>query len=169
MELERPQLVHKLQCFLGMVIYFSQYIPFYSFIAAPLFTLLCKGVKWQWKEEHEIAWMQAKDTLAGALVLGHPIQGSPYRLYTDASDLALRASLQQVQKVQVKDLIGSPVYDHLAAAWNSNLPVPSLFSNLTKDVVEQGEPDTWGATLDDTFVHIERVIAYWSQTLKPAE
>lgn len=47
MELERPQTVSELQKFLGMVVYFSQYIPFYSFIAAPLFTLLRKGTKWQ--------------------------------------------------------------------------------------------------------------------------
>lgn len=30
-------------------------------------------------------------------------------------------------------------------------------------------PDVWGATLDDTTVHVERVIAYWSRTLKQVE
>lgn len=169
MELERPKSLQELQRFLGMVVYFSQYIPFYSFIAAPLFTLLRKGVKWQWKEEQEIAWMQAKDALAGAPVLGHPVPGSPYRLYTDASDLALGASLQQVQQIQIKDLEGTTMYERLLAAWEARLPIPSLFVNLSKDVIETNGPDTWGATFEDTYIHVERVIAYWSRTLKPAE
>ncbi|KAI5822999.1 hypothetical protein K523DRAFT_201078, partial [Schizophyllum commune Tattone D] len=36
LDLERPTNVHDLQKFLGMVVYFSSYIPFYSFIASPL-------------------------------------------------------------------------------------------------------------------------------------
>ncbi|KAI4294113.1 hypothetical protein GGG16DRAFT_19001, partial [Schizophyllum commune] len=36
LQLERPKTAHDLQKFLGMVVYFSAYIPFYSFIAAPL-------------------------------------------------------------------------------------------------------------------------------------
>jgi hypothetical protein len=48
MELARPTGPPDLQKFLGMVVYFSQYIPSYLFIAAPLFALLRKGVKWSW-------------------------------------------------------------------------------------------------------------------------
>ena len=59
MDLERPTSVSDLQKFLGMVVYFSQYIPYYSFIAAPLFTLLKKGVKWHWDAEHELAFLEA--------------------------------------------------------------------------------------------------------------
>lgn len=169
MELERPRSVSELQKFLGMVVYFSQYIPFYSFIASPLFTLLRKGVKWQWKAKHEIAWQQAKDALTEAPVLGHPAAGQPYRLYTDASDYALGASLQQVQTVQIADLKGTAAYDKLHNAWVSESKIPSLYTCLTKDVEEQSEPDKWGADFESTYVHVERVIAYWSRTLKPAE
>jgi hypothetical protein len=102
-ELARPTHVSDLQKFLGMCVYFAAYIPFYAFIATPLFALLKKGVKFEWKAEQEIAFQQAKDALAGAPVLGHPIQGVPYRLYTDASDFALGASLQQIQPVLIKD------------------------------------------------------------------
>ncbi|KAI4294662.1 hypothetical protein GGG16DRAFT_12859, partial [Schizophyllum commune] len=35
-DIDRPRNVHDLQKFLGMVVYFSSYIPFYSFIATPL-------------------------------------------------------------------------------------------------------------------------------------
>jgi hypothetical protein len=44
-ELERPAHISDLQKFLGMCVYFSQYIPFYAYIVTPLFELLKKGVK----------------------------------------------------------------------------------------------------------------------------
>ena len=169
LDLERPRNASDLQKFLGMVVYFSQYIPFYSFIAAPLFALFRKGAKWAWNTEHEIAWRQAKDALSAAPVLGHPKQGSPYRLYTDASDFALGASLQQVQEICVRDLAGTPVYDKLRKAYDAGTSVPSLFPVLVKDVAERSRDDSWAPVFDDTLVHVERVICYWSRTLKSAE
>lgn len=41
--------------------------------------------------------------------------------------------------------------------------------NLTKEVVELESKDEWATEFEDTTVHVERVIAYWSHTLKPAE
>jgi hypothetical protein len=96
MELATPETPLDLQKFLGMVVYFSSYIPFYSFIVAPLFSLLKKGYKWEWRVEHNIAFEQLKEALASAPILGHPNPGHPYRLYTDTSDYAIGASLQQV-------------------------------------------------------------------------
>jgi hypothetical protein len=74
-ELVRPSKVAELQTFLGMVIYFSQYIPFYSDIVGPLFHLLRKGVKWEWGADQEIAWCSAKQALQDGPVLGHPKLG----------------------------------------------------------------------------------------------
>jgi len=161
--------VADLQKFLGMVVYFSQYIPYYSFIAAPLFALLKKGVKWWWEAEHEIVFHKAKETLAKAPVLGHLIQGSPYRVYTDVSDIALGTCLQQVQPIAVGNLKGSPVYDRLMKAWEAGVTIPKLFSSLTTKVKEGSVNVEWGTTLDETIVHVERVIAYWSRSLKLAE
>jgi hypothetical protein len=169
MDLARPTSVSDLQKFLGMVVYFSTYIPFYSMIAAPLFDLLRKGVKWQWRAEQETAYQQAKEALANAPVLGHPIAHQPYRLYTDASDLALGASLQQVQPILAKDLKGTPCYSKLEAAWIAGKELPQLIVKLHKEKHELKQPDVWGATLDETTVHVERVIAYWSRTFKSAE
>jgi hypothetical protein len=168
-EIERPSSVNDLQKFLGMINYFSAYIPYYAFIARPLFSLLAKGVKWDWRAEHEVAFLQAKDTLSGAPVLGHPIQGTPYRLYTDASDYAIGSSLQQVQPIAVRGLKGTATYERLKAAWDAGAPVPKLYTTLTKEVEEVKVEDCWGASLDETTVHVERVIAYWSRSLKSAE
>jgi hypothetical protein len=168
-ELARPQSVLDLQKFLGMVNYFASYILYYAFIAKPLHSLLTKGSKWEWRAEHEMAFLQAKDALSAVPILGHPIQGSPYRLYTDASDYALGSSLQQVQPMVVADLKGTAAYDKLQAAWDAGELVPKLFTTLDKDVKEMETEDVWGATLDETTVHVERVIAYWSRSLKSAE
>ena len=40
-------------------------------------------------------------------------------------------------------------------------------SKANNDIPPPSEP--WGATLEETWVHIERVIAYWLRILKPAE
>lgn len=48
MELSRPSKVSELQTFLGMIAYFTAFIPFYAAISVPLFQLLRKGSKWEW-------------------------------------------------------------------------------------------------------------------------
>ena len=45
--LTEPTNIHELQVFLGMMVYFSAYIPFYAWIVAPLFALLKKGTIWK--------------------------------------------------------------------------------------------------------------------------
>jgi len=52
----------------------------------------------------------AKDALRSSPMLGHPIEGLPYQLYTDASDEALGCALQQIQLIKVKDLEGTHTY-----------------------------------------------------------
>ena len=111
--LERPKKLSQLQTFLGMVVYFSAFIPYYASICAPLFQLLRKGMRWHWGAEEEYAFESAKATLQSSPVLGHPIEGLPYRLYTDASDEALGCALQQIQPISVSDLKGTQTYARL--------------------------------------------------------
>jgi hypothetical protein len=74
-----------------------------------------------------------------------------------------------VQPIAVSDLKGTLAYDKLQAAWDTREPVPKLFMTLTKEVKEVELEDMWGALLDETVFHVERVIAYWSRSLKSAE
>ena len=75
LELERPKKLSQLQTFLGMVVYFSVFIPYYASICAPLFNLLRKHKRWKWGAEEEHAFQAAKDALRSSPVLGHPIEG----------------------------------------------------------------------------------------------
>jgi hypothetical protein len=78
LELERPRKISQLQAFLGMIVYFSSFIPYYASICAPLFRLLRKGAKWTWGVEEEHTFRAAKVALQVAPLLGHPIEGKPY-------------------------------------------------------------------------------------------
>ena len=69
-ELDRPRKLSQLQTFLGMVVYFSAFIPFYASICTPLFQLLRKGCRWRWGAEEEYAFFAAKEALRTSPVLG---------------------------------------------------------------------------------------------------
>ncbi len=113
--------------------------------------------------------MKAKEALQNAPVLGHPTEGRPYRLYTDASDEALGCCLQQVQPISARDLKGTKTYERLKRLHESGEKVPKLVTKLSTKIDDVPEVGPWGKDLDDTEVHVERVIAYWSRTFKSAE
>ena len=55
LKLEEPRNMHNLQIFLGMMVYFSAYIPFYAWIAAPLLVFWRKithGNRWRFIPRH---------------------------------------------------------------------------------------------------------------------
>jgi len=159
----------QLQAFLGMVVYFSVFIPYYASICAPLFQLLRKGHKWTWGVEQEHAFQAAKSALNSSPVLGHPIEGLPYRLYMDASDEALGCALQQVQQIRVKDLKGTHTYNRLKKAHESGLKPPCLVMAIGVHKKDSEFEDEWAPNFEDTVVHVKQVIAYWSRLFKSAE
>jgi hypothetical protein len=141
LQLDEPKNCHNLQVFLEMMIYFSAYIPFYTWIAGPLFGLLKKSAKWEWTDLHSEAFELCKQVLVNAPVRGYTKPGSPYRLYSDACDYRLAAILQQVQKIQLKDLKGTKAYEQCEKAFKAKQLVPSLIVQIIKldnDVPKNG-------------------------------
>jgi hypothetical protein len=114
--LKEPKNVHDLQVFLGMMVYFSSYIPFYVWIVHPLFQLLKKKNGWTWGKEQQQVFDLCKQVLVNAPVRAHAMPGRPYRIYSDACDYALAAILQQVQPILVKDLRGTKAYEKIEKA-----------------------------------------------------
>jgi hypothetical protein len=94
-----PSTVRELQSFLGLTNYYRRFIRNYAYIASPL-TDLTGGPegsqrKLQWSPEADKAFRRLKEALSSAPVLGMPLQGRPYHVLCDASDVAVGAILEQ--------------------------------------------------------------------------
>jgi hypothetical protein len=168
-DLARPRKLTQLQSFLGMAVYFSAFIPFYADICSPLFELLCKGMKWTWESRHEDAFEAIKTSLQSAPVLGHPIEGLPYRLYTDASDTAVGCALQQIQPIKLQDLEGTRIHKTILKSFDKGDPPPKIPVALSEKINDDKHEQKWAETVEDTIVYVERVIGYWSRKFKNAE
>ena len=74
-----------------------------------------------------------------------------------------------MQPISIRDLKGTKIYDRLRKAFDKKESIPHLVTVLSKnrnDVPTTGE---WAVNFEDTIVHVERVISYWSRVLKSAE
>src|SRR5271170_7530362 len=70
-ELEPPKDQKKLETFLGLAVYFSAYIPYFSWMATPLFKKLHHEDKsWDWTSEHQKSFKFIKLALVSAPVRG---------------------------------------------------------------------------------------------------
>ncbi|CDJ28852.1 OSJNBa0042F21.10 protein, related [Eimeria mitis] len=82
--------------FLGTVNYCRMFMgPSYAAVTRPLVELTRKGAKFQWTEAHTQAVRQLKQKLTDYTTLQIPDTSKPFDLYTDASEYALGAVLQQ--------------------------------------------------------------------------
>jgi len=84
-EAPAPQNVSQLKSFLGMLNYYSKFLPNLSIVLAPLYSLLHKNRTWQWKTAQESAFTEAKKLLTSSQVLVHYDSCKPLVLSCDAS------------------------------------------------------------------------------------
>jgi hypothetical protein len=71
--------------------------------------------------------------------------------------------------MEVRDLKYTRIYARLKAAHAKGERVPDLIPKLTNEGDDRPPPPSWAEDWEDTKVPIERVIAYWSRVLAPAE
>jgi hypothetical protein len=88
-------------------------------------------------------------------ILGHSMAARPYCIYSDASDIAIGASLQQVQPIAVKDLKGTKLYDRILAAHAKGEPVLKIAHQASKNMNDVPNPNPWAKDMEDTIVHVE--------------
>src|SRR3954464_9167652 len=129
-QLEPPKNIPTLQTFLGMMTYFSNYIPFYAWIAALLFKLLKKDKPWEWTQLEQEAFDVCKQALVSAPVMAYPIHGKLYRIYSDACDYGVAVSPQVVQPIKIADLKETKLYEKLQRAYDVKEPVPNLVTPI---------------------------------------
>ena len=86
----------------------------------------------------------------------------------DTCDFGLAAIVQQVQRIQLKDLEGMKG-ECCEKVFEAEQLIPFLVVQITKLDNDVPGNENCGETSDKTWVYIERVIAYWSRVLKPTE
>ncbi|TNN06700.1 Transposon Tf2-9 polyprotein, partial [Schistosoma japonicum] len=80
-----PYDVPTLQSFLGLISYYSAFLPFLHEKRAPLNHLLGKNVKWNWTQQCQTAFDGLKNLLTSNLLLTHYDPKVPIIVAADAS------------------------------------------------------------------------------------
>ncbi len=91
---------------LGMMVYFSAYFVFHAWIAASQFKIL-KKADWKHSSNKHLSFLNWYSQCTSQ------ITGLGYRLYTDACNYSIAASLHEIQSMAVKDLKGTRIYERL--------------------------------------------------------
>ena len=92
----RPANVSQLRSFLGLVNYYNRFLPNASTVLHPLHQLLEQDSEWQWTEQCEQAFTEAKRMITSEQVLTHYDPALPVRLACDASSTGIGAVLSHV-------------------------------------------------------------------------
>ena len=67
----QPRSITELKSYLGLLTYYSRFLPNLSNTLAPLYKLLKRTVQWNWNEEQETAFTQSKKLLLSSQLLVH--------------------------------------------------------------------------------------------------
>ena len=90
-EAPRPTYVSELKSYLGLLSYYSKFLPNLSTVMAPLYKLLQKKQAWLWESPQETA--KSKELLLSSQVLAHFNPKLEIRLACDASNYGIGAVL----------------------------------------------------------------------------
>ena len=97
---KKPELMKELSSFIGFALYYRRFIQNFSFLAAPLDSILNRekgkrNIKIKWTENMTKSFQDLKDALCSTPVLTCPINDSLFILDTDASQFGVGAVLSQ--------------------------------------------------------------------------
>lgn len=92
-EAPRPSNVSELKSYLGLLSYYSKFLPNLSTVMAPLYKLLQKKQEWLWESPQETAFVESKELLLSSRVLAHFNPKLEIRLACDASNYGIGAVL----------------------------------------------------------------------------
>ena len=90
-EAPSPKNVSELKSYLGLLTYYSKFLPSMADVLAPLYKLLCKDVQWQWTDAEEKAFQASKDLLTSDSLLVHFNPDLDLVLMCDASSYGIGA------------------------------------------------------------------------------
>lgn len=93
----RPRNVKQMRRFAGMASWYRRFVPNFSQLMAPLFSLIRKNVRWPWDDECETAFLNMKNLLVSAPILACRDFDKEFLLICDASQTGVACILSQVQ------------------------------------------------------------------------
>ena len=89
----RPRNVTELKSYLGLLTYYSRFLPNLSNTLTPLYKLLKRTVQWRWTEQQEKAFTESKKLLLSSQLLVHFDPTLEIQLACDASAYGISAVL----------------------------------------------------------------------------
>jgi hypothetical protein len=92
-----PKSVKEVWAFLGLASFYRRLVPKLAEIAKLLTRLTRKDQEFKWGHQQQEAFQSMRDRLCTASVLAYPNFSQPFILSTDASKMALGATLSQAQ------------------------------------------------------------------------
>ena len=93
MEAPEPTNKTELRCFLGLINYYSKFLPNLSIILSPLYHLIKKDASWIWSPAARAGFQQIKEAIRSSKVLAHYNSDLPLLLECDASHRGIGAVL----------------------------------------------------------------------------
>lgn len=134
MDYKRPSNLRTLRGFLGLVNYFKRIIPDISQKTLTFMELLRKGVRWNWNQEREKAFIELKNIFQENLRIYHPRYDLPFLLRTDASmDKFAGVLLQQFEGNEVPIYFVSRITKKYEKNYNATeLELASIIFCITK-------------------------------------
>lgn len=122
-----PENVHQLRSFIGLITYYSKFLPNLASRLAPLHALLQHHQQWKWGAVENKAFNDAKTALQSSTLLVHYDPSRSLLLATDASPYGLGAVLSHVTD--------SGVDQPITFASRSLSPAEKNYSQLEKEAL----------------------------------
>ena len=104
-EAEMPKTRKSMQRFLGMAVFFNEFIPKFSDVTAKLYDMIAPDFSWDrkvWTEDYEVIFKQVKEALCESQAKHFPDYSLDWIMRTDASDFAVATTLLQLRVVAEK-------------------------------------------------------------------
>jgi hypothetical protein len=95
MEWPVPKNSHEVRSFMGLTGYYRRFVEGFSKIVKPITTLQCKGVRCEWTEECDSAFIELKRLLTSELILRVSDMEKDFTVCTDASKKGLGTVIMQ--------------------------------------------------------------------------
>lgn len=93
MKAPSPKNVSELRSYIGLLTYYSKFLPSMATMLAPLYDLLKKDCRWKWSSEQQHSFDRSKEALRHAKMLTHFDPSKSLRLECDASPYGIGAVL----------------------------------------------------------------------------